>query len=159
MELFRPNPNWRSYGRAILACVKKDLLLFVRYPLNAAFHIIQPLVWLTPIYFLGRSFASAQGNAGFAGYAGTSDYMSFILLGTLLSGYVSSVFWSMGFALKTDMDAGVLESNWMAPIPRILLLIGQTLASLLLTTVLNSILLLLAALLFGFHVSGDVLAA
>ena len=55
---------------------------------------------------------------GFAGYSGTTDYMSFILVGTALSNFINSVFWGMGYALKNDMDAGVLESNWLAPLPR-----------------------------------------
>src|ERR671938_181090 len=59
--------------------------------------MFEPLVWLTPVYFLGQSFATPRGNSGFAAYAGTGDYMSFILLGTVLSNYVAAVFWGMGF--------------------------------------------------------------
>jgi len=29
------------------------------------------------------------------------------------------VFWGMGLSLKTEMDTGVLESNWMLPVPRL----------------------------------------
>src|SRR5437764_220373 len=110
--------SWRSSARAVLAIARKDCLHFVRYPLNAFFRMFEPLIWLTPVYFLGKSFATPRGNSGFAAYAGTGDYMSFILLGTVLSNYVAAVFWGMGFALKNEMDAGVLETNWMAPLPR-----------------------------------------
>ena len=121
-----------SHLRAVLAIAKKDALHFFRYPLNAAFRVLQPIIWLTPVYFLGRSFAGA-GGSGFAGYAGSADYMSFIIVGAVLSSFVSSVFWGMGYALKTEMDSGVLESNWLTPLPRPLFLVGQTLASLALT--------------------------
>jgi ABC-2 type transport system permease protein len=151
--------SWRSYIRAALAIAKKDWLHFYRYPLNALFRVIEPIAWLTPVYFLGRSFASPQGNAGFAAYTGTADYMSFILVGAVLSSYIGAVFWGMGYALKTEMDSGVLETNWMAPIPRPLFLIGQTLASLAITTVNSAGMLFLAWLLFGFHASGSLLAA
>lgn len=151
--------SWRSQVRAALAIAKKDFIIFYRYPLNALFRVIEPIAWLTPVYFLGRSFAGPSGNAGFAAYTGTSDYMSFILIGAVLANYVASVFWGMGFALKNDMNAGVLETNWMMPISRPLLLVGQTLASLAITT-LNSLgMLLLASLAFGFQVNGSVLAA
>jgi ABC-2 type transport system permease protein len=152
-------PTWQSHLRATLMIAKKDWLHFMRYPLNAVFRIIEPVAWLTPIYFLGKSFASAGGNAGFAAYTGTADYMSFILVGALLSSYISAVFWGMGYALKSEMDSGVLETNWMAPIPRPLFLIGQTLASLTITTVNSAATLSIARLMFGLQITGDVLAA
>jgi ABC-2 type transport system permease protein len=151
--------SWRSHVRAALAIAKKDFITFYRYPLNALFRVIEPIAWLTPVYFLGKSFAGPSGNAGFAAYTGTGDYMSFILIGAVLANYVASVFWGMGFALKNDMNAGVLETNWMMPIPRPLLLVGQTLASLAITTLNSMGMLLLASLAFGFQVNGSLLAA
>ena len=151
--------SWRSQARAIMAIAKKDWLHFVRYPLNAVFRVIQPIMWLTPIYFLGKSFATPKGDTGFAAYAGSADFMSFVLVGALLSSYVSSVFWGMGYALKTEMDSGVLESNWMMPVPRLLFLIGQTVASLTITTLTGACLLLLSWLLFGFKTTGNLLPA
>jgi ABC-2 type transport system permease protein len=65
----------------------------------------------------------------------------------------------MGFSLKNDMDTGVLESNWLAPVPRTLLLVGKTLNSLFVTAFTSSIILLFAGLLFGFRISGSVLTA
>jgi ABC-2 type transport system permease protein len=151
--------SWRSYGRAVGAIARKDMLTFVRYPLEAVFRIVEPLIWLTPIYFLGRTFATSSGNAGFAAYAGTADYMSFILIGGIISSYVSAVFWGMGFALKREMDSGVLESNWLAPLPRPLFLVGQTVASLAIVTFNNAVVLTLASTLFGFSVAGNLLPA
>ena len=151
--------SWKSYLRAALAIAKKDWLHFFRYPLNALFRVIEPIAWLTPVYFLGRSFAGTGGSSGFAAYTGTGDYMSFILLGTVLSNYIAAVFWGMGYALKSEMDSGVLETNWMAPVPRPLFLVGQTLASLAITTFNSLGMLLLAWLAFGFQVSGSLLSA
>ncbi len=147
-----------SHLRAVFAIAKKDALHFFRYPLNAVFRVLQPIIWLTPVYFLGRSFAGA-GGSGFAGYAGTADYMSFIIVGAVLSSFVSSVFWGMGYALKTEMDSGVLESNWLAPLPRPLFLVGQTLASLALTALTSAGIVLLGWWLFGFRVTGNAFAA
>ena len=147
----------RSHLRAVFAIAKKDALHFFRYPLNAVFRVLQPIIWLTPVYFLGRSFAGA-GGSGFAGYAGTADYMSFIIVGAV-SSFVRSVFWGMGCALKTEMDAGVLESNWLAPLPRPLFLVGQALASLALTALTSAGVVLLGWWLFGFRVTGNAFAA
>ncbi len=151
--------NWRSNLLAVLAIARKDWLHFLRYPLNAVFQIVQPIIWLTPIYFLGKSFAGQNGNTGFAAYSGTGDYMSFVLVGAILSNYVSAVFWGMGYSLKTEMDSGVLESNWMAPVSRPLLLVGRTLANLGITTVTSAGILLLSWSLFGFRITGSSLSA
>lgn len=152
-------PSWRSNLRAMTAIARKDFIQYTRYPMNAVFNVLQPLIWLTPVYFLGKTFASPVGNVGFAGYSGTTDYMSFILIGTVLANFITTVFWGMGYSLKTEMDAGVLESNWAAPVPRPVFLVGRTLASITITAAMSVVMLILGAWLFGFHVSGNVLAA
>jgi ABC-2 type transport system permease protein len=152
-------PNFRSHLLALRAIARKDWKQYWRYPLNAISSTLQPIVWLTPVYFMGLAF-SVNGKAlGFASYSGTTDYMSFILLGTALSNFINSVFWGMGYSLKNDMDAGVLESNWLAPLPRLLLMVGRTLTDLLITAITSLVMLLIAGLIFGFEVSGSVLAA
>jgi ABC-2 type transport system permease protein len=151
--------SWRSHLQALVAIARKDWIQYWRYPLNAVSSIFHPLVWLTPIYFMGLTF-SVNGEAqGFAGYSGTTDYMSFILLGAALSNFINAVFWGMGYSLKQDMDAGVLESNWLTPVPRLFLLVGRTFTSILITTITSLLMLLIAALLFGFKPTGDALAA
>jgi len=130
-----------------------------RYPLNAVSDMLQPLVWLAPVYFMGQAF-SVNGKAeGFAGFAGTDDYMSYILLGTALTNFIMAVFWGMGFSLKWDMDGGVLEANWTAPLPRPLILVGRTLSSLATTTLTSLGMILIGALVWGFHPTGNVLSA
>src|SRR5512143_1797274 len=111
-------PGWKSDWRALRSVTVKDWRQYWRYPLNAVSSVLQPIVWLTPVYFMGQAFSLNGKAQGFAGYSGTTDYMSFILVGTALSNFINSVFWGMGYALKNDMDAGVLESNWLSPVPR-----------------------------------------
>jgi ABC-2 type transport system permease protein len=148
--------TWRSQLRAVGAIAWKNWLHFIRYPLNAIFSVVQPLMWLTPIYFLGRSFQTDGVNAGFAGYTGTGDYMSFILIGSVLASYIGSVFWGIGFALKREMDEGVMESNWLTPVPRFAFLVGQTISNLITTTITNIGILALGWWLFGFTINGNL---
>jgi ABC-2 type transport system permease protein len=152
-------PTLKAQLRALYVIAHKDWKVFWRYPLNAVSNIFQPIIWITPVYFMGKAF-SVNGQAlGFAAYSGTGDYMSFILLGTVLTNFILTVFWSMGYALKNDMDAGVLESNWLTPVPRLLILVGRTLSSLLVTAITSAIMLAIAGALFGFHPTGNTLAA
>jgi ABC-2 type transport system permease protein len=154
-----PNINWGTLWRGLWAIARKDWRQYWRYPLNAVSSVLQPIVWLTPVYFMGLAFSTNGQAQGFAAYSGTTDYMSFILVGTALSNFVGSVFWGMGYSLKNDMDAGVLESNWMAPMPRPLLLVGHTLTSLAVTSLTSLGMLGVAGLLFGFRPTGNTLAA
>ena len=156
-QLHSPTPA--SNLRILAAIVRKDWKSYWRYPLNAVSTIFQPLIWLTPVYFMGRAFSLNGQAQGFAQYSGTADFMSFILLGAVVSNFISAVFWGMGYALKNDMDAGVLESNWLTPVPRLLILFGRSLVNLAVTTVTSLAMLVIAALLFGFRANGDVLHA
>jgi ABC-2 type transport system permease protein len=152
-------PTFTSNLRALFMIAGKDWKQFWRYPLNALSQVFNPLIFLSPVYFLGQAF-SVNGQAkGFEAFSGTSDYISFILLGTVLNNFIMTVFWGIGYALKNDMDAGVLESNWLMPISRPLLLVGRTLTSLLITTITSLGMLLIAGLLFGFNPTGSALQA
>jgi ABC-2 type transport system permease protein len=152
-------PTLRNQLRALYVIARKDWKVFWRYPLNAVSNNFQPIIWITPVYFMGKAFSTNGQALGFAAYSGTSDYMSFILLGTVLTNFILTVFWGMGYALKNDMDAGVLESNWLTPVPRLLILVGRTLSSLLVTAITSAIMLLIAGALFGFQPTGNTLAA
>lgn len=142
-----------SQLRAIYVTALAGWRRYWRYPLNAASQIFQPVIWLTPIFFLGQAFSQNGTQAGFAAYSGTGDYMSFILLGSALSSFIGTVFWGMGYSLKNEMDAGVLESNWLAPVPRPFMLVGRTLHSLLITALTSIATLLVAGLVFGFKIA------
>ena len=152
-------PNLKAQLRALYVIALKDWKVFWRYPLNAVSNIFQPIIWITPVYFMGKAFSTNGQALGFAAYSGTSDYMSFILLGTVLTNFILTVFWCMGYALKNDMDAGVLESNWLTPVPRLLILVGRTLSSLLVTAITSAIMLAIGAALFGFQPTGNTWAA
>jgi ABC-2 type transport system permease protein len=152
-------PSLQTQFRALFVIALKDWKVYWRYPLNAVSNTFQPIIWLTPVYFMGKAFSTNGQALGFAAYSGTGDYMSFILLGTVLSNFILTVFWGMGYALKNDMDAGVLESNWLMPVSRILILVGRTLTSLLTTAVTSLIMLVVAGALFGFKPTGNTLAA
>lgn len=152
-------PTITSHLRALFALIRKDWKQYWRYPLNAVSSIFQPLIWIAPVYFMGLAFSENGKAVGFSQYSGTTDFMSFILLGTVLESFINAVFWGMGYALKNDMDSGVMESNWLTPIPRLLILVGHSVTNLLVTAITSIGMLFFGGLIFGFHASGDVFKA
>ena len=152
-------PTIASHLRALFALIRKDWKQYWRYPLNAVSSIFQPLIWIAPVYFMGLAFSENGKAIGFSQYSGTTDFMSFILLGTVLESFINAVFWGMGYALKNDMDSGVMESNWLTPIPRLLILVGHSVTNLLVTAITSIGMLFFGGLIFGFHASGDVFKA
>src|SRR5512139_1057704 len=149
-------PTFGSKFRAFLAIFRKDWKQYWRYPLNAVSTVFQPVIWLAPVYFMGMAFSTNGKALGFAQYSGTTDYMSFLILGAILGNFVNAVFWGMGYALKNDMDAGVMESNWLAPVPRLLILMGRSITNLFVTALTSMCMLVICYLVFGFQVTGDV---
>ncbi len=152
-------PTISSHLRALFMLIRKDWKQYWRYPLNAVSSIFQGPIWLAPVYFMGLAFSENGKALGFAQYSGTSDFMSFILLGTVMENFINAVFWGMGYALKNDMDSGVMESNWLTPSPRLLILVGHSITNLIVTAITSMTMLLVAGLIFGFHASGNLWAA
>lgn len=144
--------KYKNYIKAILAITKKDIKIFFRYPVNALFRIVEPIMWITPVYFLAKSFQIGGENVGFGQYTGTTDYMAFLILGSIVGSFVSAVLWGMGFSLKNEMDSGVIESNWLTPIPLWVQLIGRSIFSLFITTLNSLSVAFLVWLLFGFNI-------
>jgi ABC-2 type transport system permease protein len=117
------------------------------------------VIWLAPVYFMGMAFSINGKAVGFAQYSGTTDYMSFLIFGAVLGNFVNAVFWGMGYALKTDMDSGVMESNWLTPIPRLLILMGRSVTNLSVTTLTSLGMLVVCYFVFGFHPTGNLMQA
>jgi ABC-2 type transport system permease protein len=148
--------NLKIYLSAISAIIKKDMKIFLAYPINAVFRVVEPMMWITPVYFLSKSFQINGENIGFGQYSGTTDYMAFLVIGTIVSSFVSSVLWGMGFSLKEEKDSGVIESNWLTPIPLWVQLIGRSIFSLIITIINSLTVALLIWIFFGFNINNNI---
>lgn len=136
-----------------------SMKMYFRYPINIIMTLIEPLIWLTPFYFMAKTFEVDGKVQGFEQYVGNSNVMGFAVLGFMISGYVSVVFWAMGFSLREEMEQGVLESNWSSPANRIVLMVSKSFFQFCATTfeiVLTGIVCHFA---FGFTMNSEILRA
>jgi ABC-2 type transport system permease protein len=136
-----------------------SMKIYFRYPLNVVLTFFDPLIWLTPFYFMGKSFSFNGEMVGFQQYTGNSDFMGFLVVGYMISAYVSSVFWGVGFSMKEEMRQGVLESNWSTPVSRITLIVSKSIFYFFITTLEVIITASVCHYAFGFKVTGEVLKA
>lgn len=147
------NRTWNVFK----ARFKISMKIYFRYPVNVIMTLFEPLMWLAPFYFMGISFSDKGRVSGFEAYTGNSDFIGFLVVGFMISTYVGTVFWSMGFSLKEEMRQGVLESNWSAPVNRITLLISKCIFQFCAATfeiILTGIVCYFA---FGFRITPDIL--
>lgn len=136
-----------------------SMKIYFRYPVNFIMTLFDPLMWLSPFYFMGKSFSSGGRLEGFEKYTGNSDYMSFLVIGFMVSSYVAMVFWTMGFSLKEEMRQGVLESNWSAPVNRIVLMISKSTFQFCATTFEVILTGIICHFAFGFKINSGLLKA
>lgn len=151
--------NIKNILRVFRARFKISMKIYFRYPVNFIMTLFDPLIWLTPFYFMSKSFSTGGRLIGFEKYSGNSDYMSFLVIGYMISSYISTVFWVMGFSMKEEMRQGVLESNWSAPVNRIVLMISKSLFQFCATTfeiILTGVVCYFA---FGFRITNGMLMA
>lgn len=150
--------DWRMALRACGAVAAGSLRTYVRYPFNAVMQFFNLLIWLPPLYFLGRAFMVNGSLPGLAAYAGTDDYAAFLVIGWIAAGFVYAAYWGVGFSLYNEMLAGTMESVWLSRAPRWTLLIGRAATTLLVTSV-QAAVVLIAAWLLGVRFTPDALRA
>lgn len=133
--------------------------IYFRYPLNFFYFFIDPIVWISPFYFMAKVFGENGELKGFEAYTGSGDFMSFLVIGFITTSYVNSATWSIGFSIKDEMMDGVLESNWTAPISRVSLVLSNTAFEFLKTTFSIICTCILSYFLFDFRINGEILKA
>jgi len=148
-----------SFGLAVLAVMRRELLIFRRYPTWIVGNLVWPILFPFSYIFTCRALAGPQGQgmSAFVSRAGTSDYVTIIVTGTLAWMWLNMMLWFFGTCLRQEQLGGTLETNWLAPQPKWFLLLGASLASVLRwVTFYLSLSYLMLHWLFGFTVRGSM---
>jgi ABC-2 type transport system permease protein len=117
---------------ALLAVAKKEWTIFRRYPSWIVAFIIWPALFPAGYIFTAKALGGPDGSAlpAFGELTGTTDYVSFTVVGSVMWMWLNITLWDVGFQLRSEQMRGTLESNWLCPVWRISIMLGASLTKL-----------------------------
>ncbi|MFN8526854.1 MAG: ABC transporter permease [Chloroflexota bacterium] len=122
----------------------------LRMPIWIAVTLVQPMIWLT---LYGQLFKRVVDIPGFQ----AASYVEFIAPGVLIMNAVFGSAWS-GMGLVNDLQVGVIDRMLATPVPRGAIIAGRVLHAAL-TVAVQSIIVIIVALVLGASVPGGIAGA
>jgi ABC-2 type transport system permease protein len=89
--------------RAFLALVRKEVLYLRAYPLDLLNLAVSPGLLVAPYLVVAKLFGAGP------------DLQSSVAVGLLLWYWLSTLFWTVGYGIREEMEEGVLESLLTTP--------------------------------------------
>jgi ABC-2 type transport system permease protein len=131
---------------------------YIRYPSWFVSMLIWPVLFPFGYVFTSKALAGPDGVAlqAFSRLAGTADYTSFMAIGTTFWMWFNFMLWGLGGALRNEQVRGTLETNWLAPVPKIFLLIGAFVMEAMMGLIQLCVTGLLLYLIYGVQLSGSL---
>jgi ABC-2 type transport system permease protein len=100
------------------------------YPLSVLWFIVMPFLWFVPMLITGSAVAGGTTSNVLNDLVGTSDWVTYIAVGTSIVGLTISIMWGTGFSLRREQNAGTLETLMSTPMSRSTLVWGSMLHNL-----------------------------
>ncbi|MHA1902626.1 MAG: ABC transporter permease [Candidatus Thorarchaeota archaeon] len=122
--------GFRSELRAANALAIKQWKVEFSYPLSILWFILMPFMWFIPSLILGNAMTGGAESAYLAEVAGTSDWLTYIAIGSSFTGLSIAMMWGTGFALRREQNVGTLETLMTTPMRRDTLVWGSMLHNL-----------------------------
>ena len=143
--------------RAFWAVVRKEWILFVRYPSWILALFVWPIIFPLMYILSARALAGPDGSglAVFRQMTGIQDYIGFITVGTTIWMWQNIVLWDVGGKLRNEQLRGTLESNWLTPTWRFSLLVGGSMVQIVQMLLFLAITALEFGLFFGVRFNGS----
>lgn len=143
------SPLRGQYARASFAFVERNWNLVRRY-------WAWEVVWL--VYSIANSLSVSYIGLGMEFLTGTSAEQSqylvlYLLIGTLVWRYLSSIFYWVTEVIAIERWEGTIEYTLMAPVPRIVHLVGHTAFAVVYSMLFTGVILLVTVLLFDLDIS------
>jgi ABC-2 type transport system permease protein len=151
-------PGFASDLRALWAVMRREWVIFTRYPSWVIALFIWPVIFPMLYILTARALAGPDGSgmAVFMEITGASDFIGYIVIGTTVWMWQNIVLWDVGFSLRNEQMRGTLESNWLSPTWRFSYLLGHTGPQVVSMFMFFSITALEFGLMFGVRLNGSV---
>lgn len=152
--------SFLSEVRILLVMARKEWTIFFRYPSAIIAFLIWPIIFPFGAIFTARALSGPDGSSlpAFAAYAGTADYVAFIVIGLSIYMWINITLWDIGFQLRNEQMRGTLESNWLCPVWRFSILVGPSLSKLAISLFFFTLAVIEYQLFFGINLVGSNLA-
>jgi ABC-2 type transport system permease protein len=149
----------RSNISVLFASFRMRLTTITRYPGQLVMDIFIPIVFAYMPILLGRASGSNSALI-FATNTGTTNYITYMLIGSSVFTLVNFAFWHVAYWLRWEQEAGTLEVLYLAPTHRLWVVGGTALYSCLRGIFSAFMAYLLGSLIFGVNpFQGEVLLA
>jgi ABC-2 type transport system permease protein len=121
-------PGFLSGWRALTAVMKREWVIFLRYPSWVISLFIWPIIFPLSYVFTAHALAGKNGIGmlQFQSITGIQDYVGYMAIGTIIWMWQNVVLWNVGGSLRNEQMRGTLESNWLSPTWRFAYLLGSS---------------------------------
>ncbi|MGA8904747.1 MAG: ABC transporter permease [Candidatus Bathyarchaeia archaeon] len=120
---------------ALAAIFWKAIKHYTRYPGGFVIYLIMPFLFSILIFGMGQFVGGGNAASNFAVRTGTTNFIVYEILGSAVWMTSWVVVEDVGVALRDEQMKGTLEQNFLAPISRFTLLVGMSLADVVITSV------------------------
>jgi len=139
--------------KIVATVMKKELILYFRYPVWVLFDALMPLLWVVSLVIYGMALVGSPYSDNLARLANTGDYVSFTVVGMVVSSFAYSTLWGMSYAMRGEQWSGTLETTFLTPCSRFSVLLGKAFSNMLTTSAWVIIQITLVALVFGLRIN------
>ena len=144
--------------RALWAVIRREWVIFIRYPSWIISMIIWPVIFPMGYVLTARALSGVDGSglATFQQNTGLTEYVGYMAVGTMMWMWQNIVLWQVGYALRNEQMRGTLESNWLSPTARFSYLLGASVPQLVSVFILLTVAALEYVLFFGVRFHGSL---
>ena len=146
-------PSGRPSLQMSLLIARKNLLISFRYPVSLLFWTFVPILWWLPLVFQGQALVGGFESSFFAQITGTSDFLTFLIIGNVMYTYVMSAIWGAGNSIRWEQESGTLEAVFVAPINRVDMLLGASVSEAVYSTITAIVQFLVLVIIFQIPIS------
>lgn len=150
--------NFFSAWRALVAVMKREWVIFLRYPSWVISLFIWPIIFPLSYVFTAHALSGKDGigMAQFQATTGVQDYTGYIAIGTIIWMWQNVVLWNIGYSLRNEQMRGTLESNWLTPTWRFAYLLGGSVPQLISMLMFLTVSAIEFVLVFGVRFEGSL---